>query len=62
MISKASLAIASMASTANAHTALPYIQKRNSLDSKLPFINGLNMAWVNCGNDWGVDYKPDTFE
>ena len=26
------------------------------------FLNGVNMPWVNCGNDWGVDYKPDEFQ
>ena len=27
------------------------------------WTNGLNMPWVNCGNDWGVQgYKSSTFD
>lgn len=26
------------------------------------FVNGLNMPWDQCGNDWGVSYKTATFD
>ena len=25
------------------------------------WTNGLNMPWVNCGNDWGTDYNSNVF-
>ena len=29
--------------------------------SPTAWVNGLNMPWENCGNDWGVSYDHQRF-